>query len=227
MTTLTSSEAELKLFSYLKENCSVQHNFVKRCFDIVFSLMVLILISPLYLFLAIVVKCSSKGPIFYASKRVGMGGKTIYCWKFRSMFQNADQKLSSLLESNPEMKKEWQENFKLKNDPRITKVGHLLRKTSLDELPQFWNVLKGDLSTVGPRPLSATEVLVVIEKGRSKMFSVRPGLTGIWQTSGRSLVPFEHRIQIEEEYIEKQSFILDLLIILKTIPAMLFPKGAF
>lgn len=227
MTQSISSAAERNLSLYLRKHCKVQNNFLKRCFDILFSSVILLLASPIYALIAICIKLTSKGPVFYASKRIGMCGKVIYCWKFRTMLPNADQKLEALLESDPKLKKEWKENFKLKTDPRITKIGAILRKTSLDELPQFWNVFKGDLSTVGPRPLSAVEVLMVIEKGHSKIFSVRPGLTGLWQTSGRSLIQFDRRIQMEKEYIEKQSLMLDLLLILKTIPMMIFPKGAF
>jgi undecaprenyl-phosphate galactose phosphotransferase len=174
-----------------------------------------------------VIALTSKGPIFYSSKRIGASGKVINCWKFRTMHPDAEKKLKELLSSSPTLQKEWKENYKLKNDPRITKVGSFLRKTSLDELPQFWNILKGDMSTVGPRPLSIDEVSVVIEKGKDKIFSVKPGLTGLWQTSGRNLIPFEQRIDIEVKYVEKRSFWLDLYLILKTIPHMIFSKGAF
>jgi undecaprenyl-phosphate galactose phosphotransferase len=143
------------------------------------------------------------------------------------MRPDAEETLKKILQDNPHLQREWQEYWKLRNDPRITKIGQLLRKTSLDELPQFWNVLKGDLSTVGPRPLSKEEVFQVVKHGRGKIYSVKPGITGVWQTSGRSLIPFERRIQIEEEYVEKQSLLLDLQLIFKTLPLLLFPKGAF
>lgn len=224
---MTNDNIEKTLFSYLKKECPEQLLFSKRSFDIFFSLIILLLILPLLLIIAVVIALTSKGPIFYSSKRIGASGKVINCWKFRTMHPDAEKKLKELLSSSPTLQKEWKENYKLKNDPRITKVGSFLRKTSLDELPQFWNILKGDMSTVGPRPLSIDEVSVVIEKGKDKIFSVKPGLTGLWQTSGRNLIPFEQRIDIEVKYVEKRSFWLDLYLILKTIPHMIFSKGAF
>ena len=220
-------DIELHLSNFFRKNKYIRRNLAKRAFDIAFSSVVLFAISPFLLLLIVLVKMTSRGPVFYSSKRIGAGGQTIYCWKFRTMFIDADTKLKEILGNNPEMQKEWLEHYKLKDDPRITKVGSFLRKTSLDELPQFWNVLKGDLSTVGPRPLSAEEVLRVILQGHGKMFSVRPGITGLWQTSGRNLIPFDMRIKMEEEYVEKQSFFLDLYLIVKTVPMMIFPKGAF
>lgn len=227
MAQMIPKDDEQALSLYLRKHCKRQDNPLKRAFDIVFSTLVLTFGAPIYSIIAIIIKLTSKGPVFYASKRIGICGKVILCWKFRSMVQNADQKLAALLESDPNLKKEWNETFKLKSDPRITKIGAFLRKTSLDELPQFWNVLKGDLSTVGPRPLSATEVLIVIEKGHTKIFSVRPGLTGLWQTSGRNLIQYDKRILLEKEYVEKQSLLLDLKLIFKTITMMIFPKGAY
>ena len=200
---------------------------LKRTFDISFSLLALISLFPLLLLLAFLVKGSSKGPIFYGSVRVGLHGKKIICWKLRTMVQNADSLLKSVLDNDPALKEEWGKTYKLKNDVRITKIGRFLRKTSLDELPQFWNVLKGDLSVVGPRPISFAEVDLFIHNQGGKIFSIRPGLTGLWQTSGRSNLSYERRIELEKTYLEKQSFIFDLFLILKTIPLMIFPKGAF
>ncbi|MES2198857.1 MAG: sugar transferase [Chlamydiota bacterium] len=202
-------------------------NTLKRAFDIGFSFFVLLLILPIFLFLISIVKVSSKGPIFYGSIRVGLHGKKITCWKLRTMVKNADFLLEGLLKEDPKLKAEWEKNYKLKQDVRVTKVGHFLRRTSLDELPQFWNVLKGDLSVVGPRPISFAEVDLFIHNQGGKIFSVRPGLTGLWQTSGRNNLSYNKRIELEKKYLEKQSFIFDLLLILKTIPLMIFPKGAF
>ncbi len=199
----------------------------KRIFDILFSFTVLIAGFPIFLGLAILIKCTSPGPIFYGSKRIGLAGKQITCWKFRTMHLNADKALSDLLSRDEELKKEWLEFYKLKNDPRITKVGKWLRKTSLDELPQFWNVLKGDLSVVGPRPVSQEEAMRYLQERGTKLFSVRPGITGLWQTSGRNKVLYARRIKLEERYIDHRSFFLDLVLIIKTIPVMIFPKGAF
>lgn len=200
---------------------------LKRTFDIGFSLFALVFLTPILFLLALLVKASSKGPIFYGSIRVGLHGKKIVCWKLRTMVQNADNLLEDLFNKDPTLKEEWEKNYKLKEDVRITKIGGFLRKTSLDELPQFWNVLKGDLSVVGPRPVSFAEIDLFIHNQGGKIFSVRPGLTGLWQTSGRSNLSYDIRIELEKKYLEKQSFIFDLFLILKTIPLMIFPKGAF
>lgn len=199
----------------------------KRVFDVLFSLGAMIFFLPIGAVIALLIKISSPGPIFYSSKRVGKNGLSIYCWKFRTMFEDADKKLLDLLKENPKLKQEWDTYFKLKEDPRISSLGKILRKTSLDELPQFFNVLKGDLSVVGPRPVTQEEIRKYFGPKASKILSVRPGLTGIWQTSGRSLLTFEERIRLEESYIDRQSLTLDLRIIFKTIPAMFFTKGAF
>lgn len=199
----------------------------KRVFDVLFSLGAMIFFLPLGIIVALLIKITSPGPIFYSSKRVGKDGHPIYCWKFRTMFENADKKLFDLLKENPKLKQEWDTYFKLKEDPRISSLGKILRKTSLDELPQFYNVLKGDLSVVGPRPVTQEEIRKYFGQKASKILSVRPGLTGIWQTSGRSLLTFEERVRLEESYIDRQSLTLDLRIIFKTIPAMFFTKGAF
>ena len=216
-----------EIHDFFSNQPKYKSNHLKRLFDIIFSAIILILLSPLFLILSCIVYSTSKGPIFYSSKRISVGGKVIYCWKFRTMHKNADQKLHQLLSSHPKLKEEWDLHHKLKKDPRITKIGSFLRKTSLDELPQFWNVLKGDLSTVGPRPLSEEEVYKVILQGKGKMFSVKPGITGLWQTSGRSLISFQNRILLEEQYAENHSFFIDIKLILKTILIMIFPKGAY
>ncbi len=199
----------------------------KRVFDIVFSLGAILFFLVPGVVIALLIKLTSPGRIFYSSKRVGKDGQQIFCWKFRTMYQDADKKLLELLRENPKLKQEWETYFKLKDDPRISRIGKILRKTSLDELPQFYNVLKGDLSVVGPRPVTEEEIQKYFGSKASKILSVRPGLTGIWQTSGRSLLTFEERIQLEESYIDRQSLTLDLRIICKTIPAMFFTKGAF
>lgn len=203
------------------------HSPAKRVFDIFFSMGVICVFSPLFLILAGLIKLSSKGPVFYGAPRVGRGGKVFTCWKLRTMYLDADTRLKHLLDENPEMQQEWDTYFKLKNDPRITPIGKWLRKTSLDEFPQFWNVLKGDLSVVGPRPLTSYEVTHYLRDKAEKILSIRPGLTGMWQTSGRNLLSYSERVYLEELYVEKQCFALDMILILKTIPQMLFPNGAF
>lgn len=144
------------------------------------------------------------------------------------MYPDAAEKLHQLLASRPDLKQEWEQHFKLKQDPRITRIGAFLRKTSLDELPQLWNVLKGDLSLVGPRPVVPEEAEKFFKEKTSKILSVRPGLTGLWQVSGRSdLQSYQTRISLDEFYVDHQSFWLDLQLIYKTIPAVLFAKGAY
>jgi exopolysaccharide production protein ExoY len=198
----------------------------KRFFDIIFSVVAIGVALPFLLFIALAIKATSPGPIFYGATRVGRGGRTFICWKFRTMFQDADARLKMILK-DPELKKEWETFWKLKNDPRITPLGNFLRKTSLDELPQFWNVLKGDLSVVGPRPVTGEEIEKFYGDKAKKILSMRPGITGLWQTSGRNLITFDERILLEENYIDKQSFLFDLKLIAKTIPSMISSKGAF
>lgn len=208
----------------------IVHNALKRGFDILFSLAALIAIFPLLAAITLLVKLSSRGPIFYCSLRIGRKGRLFKFWKFRSMHQNADQRLGLMLEGDPKLKEEWEKYFKLKNDPRLTKIGSFLRKTSMDELPQFWNVLMGDLSVVGPRPYlprEAESIGKILGSEMDKMFSVRPGLTGLWQTAGRNNLTFKERVQLEVKYADQRSFWLDLKLIAKTIPLLLFQKGAF
>lgn len=208
----------------------VVHDWLKGAFDIIFSLIALVLGLPLFLVIALLVKLSSPGPVFYCSLRIGRKGRLFKFWKFRTMHRDADQRLETLLNGDPQLRKEWQKYFKLKNDPRLTSIGRFLRRTSLDELPQFWNVLMRDLSVVGPRPYlprEADEIRKILGKEMEKMFSVRPGLTGIWQTSGRSNLTFTQRVKLDYSYIDLRSFLLDLRLIAKTIPILLFPKGAF
>jgi len=205
----------------------IKHRVLKRIFDILFSLSILFLFTPLYFFIALAIRLTSKGPIVYAHQRIGRGGKKFGCYKFRTMFPDADIKLKNILDANPELKEEWESTYKLKNDPRVTPIGAFLRKTSLDEFPQFWNVLKGDLSVVGPRPVIQDEILKYYGDKAAKVLSIRPGLTGLWQVSGRSNTSYKSRVLLDEEYINNQSFVLDLKLVLKTIPAMLSSKGAY
>jgi exopolysaccharide production protein ExoY len=213
----------------------IRHKIFKRLFDIFFSLTILIILSPLYLLLAIFVKCSSKGPIFYTSRRIGRKGKLIDCLKFRTMEKGADAKLTDLLASDPKLAAEWALFDKLHQDPRITSLGKFLRKTSLDELPQFFNVLTGDLSVVGPRALHIIgspetylqELRRIYGDKTDQILSVRPGITGVWQISGRSFIPIEERCKLDALYVQQQTFWQDLKVICKTIPAVLHSKGAF
>lgn len=199
----------------------------KRIFDIFFSLFILILSAPFFLICMIIVKLSSPGPIFYAHPRIGCNGKPFGCFKFRTMYRDADAKLQPLLASDPALMNEWKTYFKLKVDPRITPIGKLLRKTSLDELPQVWNVLKGDMSIVGPRPLTQHEVTHYVKGKANKILSVRPGLTTLWITQGRNSLSLEERIDLEEFYVTNRTFWLDCKLIVQTILLMIFPKGAY
>ena len=202
--------------------------FAKRLFDIVFSLSVMILFSPLYLLLALLIRISSPGPIFYVQERVGKNYKRFGCIKFRTMIVNADEVLRQMIETDQALRQEFADNFKLKHDPRITWIGRFLRVTSLDEFPQFWNVLKGDMSVVGPRPL-VPEELYMYGNHMDKVLTIKPGITGLWQVSGRNDIPYERRVKIDVYYVNFRNFWLDLWIIIKTIGVVFFSNhnGAY
>ncbi|MCU0548345.1 MAG: sugar transferase [Leptolyngbya sp. Prado105] len=207
---------------------ALENDFAKRLFDIVFSLSVLILFSPVYFILALLIALSSSGPIFYVQERVGKDFKRFGCIKFRTMVRNADELLVDLISTSPQMREEFETTFKLKSDPRITWIGKFLRITSLDEFPQFWNVLMGDMSVVGPRPL-VIEELPKYGTHIDKVLTIRPGITGLWQVSGRNDIPYPQRIRIDVYYASCHNFLLDLWIIVKTIGVVVFPKdnGAY
>jgi exopolysaccharide production protein ExoY len=199
----------------------------KRFFDLVFSFAILVLGAPIFLLCAAAVKFSSPGPIFYSQRRIGKLGKQFSCLKFRTMHSDADAKLKMLLTANPIFMQEWKTYYKLKKDPRITPVGKWLRKTSLDELPQFINVFRGEMSLVGPRPLTQDEVANYLKERAVKILSIRPGLTSLWIVKGRNRFTLEERIQLEEFYVDHRNFWLDLGLILQTAIRMIFPKGAY
>lgn len=201
---------------------------LKRLFDILFSLTVLVLFSPVYLLIALLIVLSSSGSIFYVQERVGKNYKRFGCIKFRTMVPNADEMLLEMLRTSPHLRQEFEANFKLKYDPRITWIGHLLRITSLDEFPQFWNVLMGDMSVVGPRPL-VVEELPKYGTHIDAILTIRPGITGLWQVSGRNDIPYPQRVRIDLYYANFRTFWLDLWIIIKTIGVVVFPKdnGAY
>jgi lipopolysaccharide/colanic/teichoic acid biosynthesis glycosyltransferase len=197
--------------------------FLKRLFDIIVGGFFLLLFSPLMLLIAIIIKLNDGGPIIYVSDRVGKWGKEFLFPKFRTMKVGAEKMKEQLL---PLSDYKDEITFKMKKDPRITWIGRFLRKSSLDELPQLWCVLKGDMSLVGPRPPLVEEVSLYSLEQRKRL-DVAPGLTCIWQVSGRSDIPFSKQVKLDIEYIESQSFWLDLKLLLKTIPAILFGKGAY
>ncbi|MBX4205824.1 sugar transferase [Candidatus Microgenomates bacterium] len=206
----------------------------KRLMDIVGSMILLILFSPILISTAIVIKLTSRGPVFAdVPKRVGRNGKMFHFFKFRSMIVNAHQ----LLQTDPRFKAAYEEQqksgiWKIKNDPRITKIGKIIRKHSIDEIPQFFNVLKGDMSIVGPRPYYPDELEKQFAKFPEKrpllkdVLSVRPGITGFWQVSGRSDVAFDKRIEMDAYYARRRSILLDILVLLKTPWVMIAGKGA-
>ncbi len=197
------------------------YTFIKRFGDIIGSLLIIILFSWLYLILAILVKCTSKGPVIYKSQRVGKNGKLFTFYKFRSMRVGAEQELDSLLDKN----ETGGITFKIKDDPRITKFGKFLRKTSLDELPQMFNILNGTMSFVGPRPALPREVEQYNDYQKQRLL-VKQGLTCIWQCSGRSNTTFDEQIEMDLEYIKKRGFFFDIWLMIKTFFAVIFGKGA-
>ena len=201
---------------------------LKRIGDIIFSLLVLTLGSPIFILIGILVKLSSPGAVFYIQKRVGRNYREFGCIKFRTMHKDADDLLPNLLEKYPLMRKEFEKDFKLRQDPRITKLGRFLRRSSLDELPQFFNVLKGEMSVVGPRPIVINEI-TKYSLFMDEVISVRPGLTGLWQVSGRNNLSYKKRVELDLFYARNRNFILDLEIIILTLGVLLFPmdRGAF
>lgn len=208
---------------YIHSNEQMQvYKLLKRGFDIVSSLAAIILLSPIFLMIAIAIRIDSPGKIAFSHKRKGLNGKEIFVYKFRSMYENSQEIFESF---SDELKNEYYKNFKLDNDPRITKVGDFLRKTSLDELPQLFNILKGEMSVVGPRPIVEKE-LIKFEGLERKLLSVKPGLTGFWQANGRSNTTYEERVEMEMYYIDNRSMKLDIKIIIDTIISVVKRDGA-
>ena len=196
---------------------------LKRLFDLVGSFVALIVLSPLLIPIAIAIKLDSPGPVFYVETRVGKYGHHFRFFKFRSMFVGSDQRLAELQNQNESADGVI---FKMRKDPRVTRVGRFLRKFSIDELPQLLNILVNDMSFVGPRPAKPNEVSIYDIDARKRL-NIKPGLTGKWQVSGRSDVPFKEQIQLDKEYIQSWSIMQDLIILLKTIPAVFSGKGAY
>ncbi len=198
---------------------------VKRAFDIVIASLALLFLAPAFLTIALAIRLTDPGPIFFRHMRVGRHGMRFGCLKFRTMASDAEARLSQILHANPEAAAEWATMQKLRDDPRVTKLGAFLRKTSLDELPQLINVLRGDMSIVGPRPVTRSE-LNRYGRDRRYYLLVRPGITGLWQVSGRSSIGYEKRIRYDREYLEEWSWLGELWIILMTVPAVLSMRDA-
>jgi lipopolysaccharide/colanic/teichoic acid biosynthesis glycosyltransferase len=220
--------APLLTAEQLIELQSRRSRVVKRTGDIVFSLAVLSLGSPIYILLGLLVKLTSRGPVFYVQQRVGRDYRSFGCIKFRTMRRDADRVLGRLLAESPDLAEEFRNDFKLKNDPRITRLGKFLRRSSLDELPQFVNVLRGEMSVVGPRPIVRKE-LPRYGEAMDEVLAVRPGLTGLWQVSGRNNLSYDERVDLDVHYARQRSFRTDVAIILRTIGVILDPRdrGAY
>ena len=200
----------------------------KRGFDLIFSTMILIATLPLTICIAAIVKLNDGGPVFYRHKRITAAGKKFNCLKFRTMRVNAEQELTALLEQDDAMRHEWEASYKLKNDPRITRVGKFLRRTSLDEFPQFINVIRGDMSVVGARPIIGKELNGFYKDSAGRYCSMKPGITGPWQVGRRSNVEaYEERVQLDDWYILNYSLWTDIKIIIKTVYCMIVGKGAY
>ncbi len=200
----------------------------KRSFDVVFSLAVLICTLPITLVIALLVKLSDGGTVFYRHKRITAAGKSFNCLKFRTMRVGADQELQKILAENEELRQEWAQSYKLKNDPRITRIGRFLRKTSLDEFPQFINVIRGDMSVVGARPIIGKELDEFYKDSAGRYCSMKPGITGPWQVGRRSNIDeYEERVKMDDEYILNFSLWTDIKIIIKTVYCMIKGNGAY
>ena len=197
----------------------------KRAFDIFVSATALIILSPIMLVFAILVYFQDRASPLFAQDRYGLNGETFRCYKLRSMVVDASDRLKELLENNPEARKEWNETQKLQDDPRITKFGAFIRKMSIDELPQLFNVLRGDMSLVGPRPIVQNEIS---RYGNDFQYykAVRPGLTGLWQVKGRSNTTYDERVAMDVEYVQTRTFWGDFWIVVMTIPAVIASRGA-
>ena len=200
----------------------------KNFFDLLFSLLFLITFLPLFLIISLLIKLSSRGPIFFLQKRIGKNNIPFKCIKFRTMYPEAKDILENLLNKDLALKSEFEATHKIKNDPRITTIGKLLRKTSLDEMPQFINVLRGEMSIVGPRPIVKEE-----KKKYGKIFKkvslIKPGITGLWQVSGRNKLTYRRRVMLDLNYVENYNLLMDLRILLRTFGVILFPldRGAY
>ncbi|MGG0449215.1 sugar transferase [Priestia megaterium] len=197
--------------------------FLKRTFDIMGALLGIIFLSLVFFIVAVLIKLEDpKGPIFFSQKRIGKNGQEFHMYKFRSMVTDAEERLQELLKHN----ETTGAMFKMKNDPRVTKIGRFIRKTSIDELPQLWNVLKGDMTLVGPRPPLQREVAEYTGYQLQRLL-VTPGCTGLWQVSGRSNIGFEEMVELDLSYIQSRTFFMDIKIIFKTVTMVFGSKGAY
>jgi Undecaprenyl-phosphate galactose phosphotransferase WbaP len=211
--------------SYQSDSPDLPDFVFKRLIDIVVSALALVLLLPLFLVIAILVKLFDPGPIFYGHVRLGFRGKDFVCWKFRTMVSDADQILDHYLAQNDTAALEWARAQKLKRDPRVNRLGAFLRRSSLDEIPQLWNVFVGQMSLVGPRPIVVGEISRYGD-AFADYTSVRPGITGLWQISGRNNTTYASRVRLDSLYVKSWSLGLDLGILAKTLPVVLTGKGS-
>jgi lipopolysaccharide/colanic/teichoic acid biosynthesis glycosyltransferase len=205
---------------------SEQEWLLKRGIDVVGSLAALILMGPLLIAITVAIWLCDAGPVVYSQERIGRNGRTFRCLKFRTMRMNADRLFEELLSSDPLARREWETMHKLRRDPRVTRLGKFLRMSSLDELPQLFNVLRGDMSLVGPRPIVSAEAGRYGRRFRSYC-TVKPGLTGLWQVSGRNNTSYRRRVALDVTYARRASLRLDLWIMLRTVPAILSASGCY
>ena len=201
--------------------------FLKRVFDLISVAVILTLFGWLMIIIAGLVRLSGGKKIIYGHTRVGRHGVPFKCLKFRSMVSNSDEVLRNLLETDPDARAQWERDFKLKDDPRITRIGRFIRKTSLDELPQLWNVLRGEMSIVGPRPVVQAEFEQYYDRAREHYLSVPPGLTGLWQVSGRNDLDYAQRVELDRQYVDNSNVFYDFVIVMRTVKVMVVRRGAY
>jgi lipopolysaccharide/colanic/teichoic acid biosynthesis glycosyltransferase len=221
------SNTRTNLIVYTNRLKSWYRRVFQESFNYLLALLLLPFLLPLIGIFAILIKLESPGPLFFTHKRMGRGGKVIPTYKFRSMYHDAQERLDKLLKEDMALKEEWEKHFKLKNDPRITKIGAFLRRTSLDELPQIFNILRGEMNFVGPRPVTKEEIALYYKEDAEYYSMVKPGITGLWQVGGRSDTDYDHRVKIDKWYVLNWSLWLDIVILLKTVKVVLKQEGAY
>ncbi|WP_338041005.1 sugar transferase [Maricaulis parjimensis] len=207
------------------EDAAPLRSVPKRVLDILMSAGALVFLAPLLITVALCIRITDPGPVLFSQERIGLRGRRFRCYKFRSMVVDSQARLRAHLAANPDAAAEWERDHKLRNDPRITPIGRFLRKTSLDELPQLVNILRGDMSVVGPRPIVEAEI-VKYGPSFAAYSAVRPGLTGAWQVGGRSDTSYDERVELDVDYVERWSLGRDIKIVLLTVPAVLLNRGA-
>ena len=218
-------ELDVETVDFLNREHKSLASFRKRIFDFTLAGLAFIFTLPMLLIVAGLIKFHDGGQVLFSQKRVGVNGKLFKCYKFRSMVSDAQERLDHLLETDPDARAEWESTQKLRCDPRITRLGSFLRKSSLDELPQLWNIVRGDMSIVGPRPIVENEI-AKYGPYFEEYAAVRPGLTGRWQVSGRSETTYQQRVEHDAAYVQNWSFWSDVWIVMRTVPAILMSKGA-